>query len=58
MNNLAIEQDVYNLKRDCDEKDATIKELTTLLHSSDIAGTKVMFCFNYLCNLHFARAIY
>ncbi|XP_015875922.3 uncharacterized protein LOC107412625 isoform X2 [Ziziphus jujuba] len=40
MNNLAIEQDVYNLKRDCDEKDATIKELTTLLHSSDIAGTK------------------
>lgn len=43
MNTLAIEQDIYNLKRDCEDKDATIKELTTLLHSSDIAGSKVMF---------------
>ncbi|KAF3452572.1 hypothetical protein FNV43_RR03005 [Rhamnella rubrinervis] len=42
MNTLAIEQDIYNLKRDCEDKDATIKELTTLLHSSDIAGSKRM----------------
>ncbi|KAB1227684.1 putative disease resistance RPP13-like protein 1 [Morella rubra] len=40
MNTLAIEQDVDNLKRDCEEKEATIKELTTLLHSSDVAGLK------------------
>ncbi|KAF5471244.1 hypothetical protein F2P56_011693 [Juglans regia] len=40
MNTLAIEQDIYNLKRDCEEKDATIKELSTLLHSSDVAGSK------------------
>lgn len=43
MNTLAIEQDIYNLKRDCEEKDATIKELSTLLHSSDVAGSKVRF---------------
>ncbi|XP_062083979.1 uncharacterized protein LOC133790383 [Humulus lupulus] len=40
LNNLAIEQDTYNLKKDCEDKDATIKELTTLLHSSDVAGSK------------------
>jgi hypothetical protein len=43
MNTSVIEQDSDNLKRDCEEKDATIKELTTLLHSSDVAGSKVMF---------------
>lgn len=43
VNTLAIEQDINNLKRDCEDKDATIKELTTLLHSSDVAGSKVMF---------------
>ncbi|EXB48387.1 hypothetical protein L484_007965 [Morus notabilis] len=40
MNSLAIEQDIYNLKKDCEDKDVIIKELTTLLHSSDIAGSK------------------
>ncbi|KAF4354620.1 hypothetical protein F8388_009611 [Cannabis sativa] len=40
LNNLAIEQDIYNLKRDCEDKDATIKDLTNLLHSSDVAGSK------------------
>ncbi|KAE8037096.1 hypothetical protein FH972_009719 [Carpinus fangiana] len=40
MNTLVIEQVSYNLKRDCEEKDATIKELTTLLHSSDVASSK------------------
>lgn len=43
MNSLAIEQDIYNLKKDCEDKDVIIKELTSLLHSSDIAGSKV-FC--------------
>lgn len=42
MNTLAVEQDIYNLKRDCEEKDATIKKLSTLLQSSDVAGSKVM----------------
>ncbi|XP_059429086.1 uncharacterized protein LOC132162884 [Corylus avellana] len=40
MNTSVIEQDSYKLKRDCKEKDATIKELTTLLHSSDVIGSK------------------
>lgn len=39
-NNLAVEQDVYNLKRDCDEKETTIKELTNLLNSSEVANSK------------------
>ncbi|KAL5082588.1 hypothetical protein RYX36_011009 [Vicia faba] len=40
LNNLAIEQDIYNLKRDCDEKETTINELTTQLNSSEIANSK------------------
>ncbi|XP_030443738.2 uncharacterized protein LOC115666089 [Syzygium oleosum] len=39
-NAMAIEQDVYNLKRECEEKDATIKELTGFLQSCDAAGSK------------------
>lgn len=50
MNTSAIEQDVYNLKRDCEEKDATIKELTTVIHSSDFAGSKVMLLLYSLLN--------
>lgn len=41
MNTLSIEQDMLFLKKDCDEKDATIKELTTLLHSSEVSGSQV-----------------
>ncbi|KAK2371120.1 hypothetical protein QL285_084101 [Trifolium repens] len=40
LNNLAVEQDIYNLKRDCEEKESTIKELTTLLNSSEVANSK------------------
>ncbi|XP_022148707.1 uncharacterized protein LOC111017303 isoform X2 [Momordica charantia] len=40
MNTLSIEQDMLFLKKDCDEKDATIKELTTLLHSSEVSGSQ------------------
>ncbi|KAI4334594.1 hypothetical protein L6164_019265 [Bauhinia variegata] len=36
----AFEQDIYNLKRDCEEKESTIKELTTLLSSSEVANSK------------------
>ncbi|KAB1211940.1 hypothetical protein CJ030_MR5G023752 [Morella rubra] len=38
MNTLAIEQDVGTV-RDCEDKEVTIKELTTLLHSSDVAAS-------------------
>ena len=59
MNNLAIEQDIYNLKRDCEDKDAIIKELTTLLHSSDMAGSKVLFLSNsYPTGKLFYRAFF
>ncbi|MED6222169.1 hypothetical protein PIB30_061776 [Stylosanthes scabra] len=40
LNNLVIEQDIYNLKRDCEEKDATIRDLTTLIKSSEAANHK------------------
>ncbi|KAK7261565.1 hypothetical protein RIF29_27879 [Crotalaria pallida] len=39
-NSISVEQDIYNLKRDCEEKDNTIKELSTLLNSSEVAGNK------------------
>ncbi|XP_059665202.1 uncharacterized protein LOC132311340 [Cornus florida] len=35
-----IEQDICNLKKECEEKDATIKKLSTFLHSSEVAGSK------------------
>jgi len=47
LNNLAVEQDIYNLRRDCEEKDTTIKELTTLLNCSEVANYKVIL----VCNL-------
>ncbi|XP_061364832.1 uncharacterized protein LOC133308240 [Gastrolobium bilobum] len=40
LNSLAVDQDIYNLKRDCEEKDTTIKELTILLNSSEVANHK------------------
>ncbi|BBH04375.1 hypothetical protein Prudu_015498 [Prunus dulcis] len=40
LNTLAIEQDIYNLKKDCEEKDGTIQDLTTLLQSSENAGSR------------------
>ncbi|KAE8726089.1 Detected protein of unknown function [Hibiscus syriacus] len=40
LNNLAIEQDIYNLKRECEEKDAIIKELNTSVQSSNVATLK------------------
>ncbi|RDX95605.1 hypothetical protein CR513_21852, partial [Mucuna pruriens] len=40
LNSLAVEQDIYNLRRDCEEKDTTIKELTTLLNSNEVANDK------------------
>ncbi|QCE09166.1 hypothetical protein DEO72_LG10g385 [Vigna unguiculata] len=40
LNNLAVEQDIYNLRKDCEEKDITIKELTTVLNSNEVANYK------------------
>ncbi|KAF6171702.1 hypothetical protein GIB67_007223 [Kingdonia uniflora] len=37
---LAIEQDIYNLQRECQEKDATIKDLSASIRASDVAGSK------------------
>ncbi|XP_022958664.1 uncharacterized protein LOC111459819 isoform X1 [Cucurbita moschata] len=42
MNTLSIEQDMLFLKKDCNEKDATIKELTNLLHSAEVSGSQRM----------------
>ncbi|KAE8711311.1 putative DNA binding protein [Hibiscus syriacus] len=40
LNNHAIEHDVFNLKRKCEEKDAIIKELNTSVQSSNVATLK------------------
>ncbi|XVF69687.1 hypothetical protein PTKIN_Ptkin11bG0102000 [Pterospermum kingtungense] len=40
LNNLAVEQDIFNLKRESEEKDAVIKELTTFVQSSNMASSK------------------
>ncbi|KAL2332191.1 hypothetical protein Fmac_019772 [Flemingia macrophylla] len=40
LNNLAVEQDTYNLRRVCEEKDITIKELTTVLNANEVASYK------------------
>ncbi|XP_043692480.1 uncharacterized protein LOC122642930 [Telopea speciosissima] len=37
---LNSEQDIYNLQQECDEKDATIKELSASLNASDAASSK------------------
>ena len=53
LNNLAVEQDIFNLKRECEEKDAVIKELTTFVQSSNMASSNVMFplCSPYLLTI-------
>ncbi|KAI5675252.1 hypothetical protein M9H77_06202 [Catharanthus roseus] len=40
LNALAIEQDIYNLRKECEEKDAKIKDLSTFIHSSEAFGSK------------------
>ncbi|CAK7339296.1 unnamed protein product [Dovyalis caffra] len=40
MNTFAMDQDIGNLKRECEEKDSTIKELTSILQSNNMAGSK------------------
>ncbi|XP_019436577.1 PREDICTED: uncharacterized protein LOC109342945 isoform X1 [Lupinus angustifolius] len=40
LNSMTVEQDICNLKRDCEEKDNTINELSTLLNSSEVANNK------------------
>lgn len=36
-----MEQDTYNLKKECEEKDAAIKELSVFIRSKDAATSKV-----------------
>ncbi|KAK4375029.1 hypothetical protein RND71_005706 [Anisodus tanguticus] len=40
LNTSAVEQDFYNIRKECEEKDATIKELSTFLQSSEAFGAK------------------
>lgn len=40
MNSSALDQDILNLKRECEDKDATIKELISTIRSTDMAGSK------------------
>ncbi|CAI9106592.1 OLC1v1005784C1 [Oldenlandia corymbosa var. corymbosa] len=40
MNSSVLDQDIYNLRRECEEKDSTIKELSTFIRSSEVLGSK------------------
>ncbi|XP_072985403.1 uncharacterized protein [Typha latifolia] len=40
LSSLAVEQEFYNLRKECEEKDATIKELTAAAHASSVADSK------------------
>ncbi|PKU68535.1 hypothetical protein MA16_Dca016467 [Dendrobium catenatum] len=47
LSTLAAEQELYNLRNECEEKDANIKELTATAHASSVAYSKVVFHFHY-----------
>ncbi|KAH0457548.1 hypothetical protein IEQ34_012863 [Dendrobium chrysotoxum] len=40
LSTLAAEQELYNLRNECEEKDANIKELTATAHASSVAYSK------------------
>ncbi|PKU72490.1 hypothetical protein MA16_Dca024462 [Dendrobium catenatum] len=40
LSTLAAEQELYNLRKECEEKDDTIKELTTAAHVSNVTYSK------------------
>jgi hypothetical protein len=41
LSSLAADQQLYNLQKECEEKDATIKELAAAAHTSSTADAKV-----------------
>jgi hypothetical protein len=41
LSSLAAEQELYNIQKECAEKDAIIKELTAAAHTSNNADAKV-----------------
>lgn len=41
LSSLAAEQELYNLQKECEEKDAAIKKLTAAAHASSSADAKV-----------------
>lgn len=41
LSSLAAEQELYNIQKECEEKDAIIKELTAAAHTSSTADAKV-----------------
>ena len=41
LTSLAAEQELYNIQKECEEKDAIIKELTAAAHTSNNADAKV-----------------
>jgi hypothetical protein len=41
LSSLAAEQELYNIQKECEEKDAIIKELTAAAHTSSNADAKV-----------------
>ena len=43
LSSLAAEQELYNLQKECEEKDAIIKELAATAHTSSTADDKVQY---------------
>ena len=42
--NLSLDQDMLSLRKECQEKDATIKDLTSFLQLTNKACSKVRLC--------------
>lgn len=57
LNNLAVEQDIFNLKRESEEKDAVIKELATFVQSSNVTSSKVIIFVHLISMLDFFPSI-
>ena len=59
LNTLATEQDIYNLHKELEDKDITIKELATIARASDIASSKVLTLnsFQYVFYFYFLQRI-
>ena len=44
--NLSLDQDMLSLRKECQEKDETIKDLTSFLQLTNKAGSKVILSFH------------
>uniref|UniRef100_A0A803NBX2 Uncharacterized protein n=1 Tax=Chenopodium quinoa TaxID=63459 RepID=A0A803NBX2_CHEQI len=57
LNNLAIEQDTYNLKRECEEKDAAIKDFSSFIRSKMLSLLNPIAFYNAFTSVPKSRPV-